>query len=93
MYNITAVFMHVHMYMQCALLCAFDTCVHHVILYGTVDAKATHPLLKCVGNFCSACIMDKCEIMTCLHSAHTLTVARPCGFDIGLHHVISGTQE
>ena len=37
--------------------------------------------------------MDKCEMMTCLHSAHTLAVARPCGFDIGLRHVICGTQE
>ena len=26
-------------------------------------------------------IMNKCDVMTCLHSAHTLAVAKPCDFD------------
>ena len=30
--------------------------------------------------------LQKCEVMTGLHSAQTLAAARPCDFNTGLHH-------
>ena len=32
-------------------------------------------------------IVDECDVMTCLHSAHTLAVARPCDYLTQVHFI------
>ena len=56
--------------------------------YRTVATETCGSYTKTTKFLVCVYYMDKCDVMICLHSAHTLAVARPCDFHTGLHHVV-----